>query len=78
MSIKTDQLVKEQGYLIRSLTDQVSALALRINALEQNIVEGDEVPRETVSADLVEQYQSKYGKPPHHRMKPETIREALR
>jgi len=78
MSIRTDQLVFEQGRTIRELRSQIELLAGRITELEKNLIEGSgaDVSRET--ADLILQYEAKFGRPPHHRMKPETIAQALR
>jgi hypothetical protein len=36
-----------------------------------------EAPEQDGRAELVAQYESRYGKKPHHKMKAETIREAL-
>lgn len=65
------------GYAIKELQAEVAKLRDRVAALEQNIIEGD-VSRETQPEDLIQKYMDRYGKPPHHRMKPETIKEALR
>lgn len=65
---------------VESLTEQVAILKRH---LESTAVE--EVPRgtiENISADDIlgtpaERYESKFGSPPHHRMKPETILKKL-
>ena len=76
MSIKTDVAVKEHGQNIRALQNEVLALMLRVDALEKNIIEGD-VDASVDVGDLVTRYEQKFGRPPHHRMKPETIEQAL-
>ena len=50
------------------LTDEPGA----VKVLE-TIMEG-----ESKEKCVAEQYQAKFGKPPHHKMKPETIERALR
>tara|TARA_R110000868_G_scaffold411276_1_gene702634 strand:+ start:580 stop:810 length:231 start_codon:yes stop_codon:yes gene_type:complete len=76
MSIKTDQLVKEMGFSMRDMQTTINTLTSRIEALERNIIEGEIVSHETT--ELVAAYELKFGRPPHHRMKPETIAQALR
>lgn len=71
MSIATDQAVKDLQKALRELTQ-------RVTALETSELP---VPRETVFTgigDLIERYKAKFGKPPHHLMKPETIVERLK
>lgn len=46
---------------------------MRRRYLNQQRAETPPAPQKT----LAEQYEEKFGKPPHHRMKDETIRKAL-
>lgn len=69
MSIATDHKVKELAAKIAHLEERVCAL----ESLERKIIEGDEI-----ADDLSAQYERKFGAPPHHRMKRETIERALR
>lgn len=66
MSIWADQQIKE-------LRQEVKELKVRLTLLE------NPVPRETsVFSDLKAAYQAKFGKPPHHLMKDETIAARLK
>jgi prefoldin subunit 5 len=69
MSIQLTMRVKELGGLIRELEAKVAALSARISELEST---------DETSAGLTAQYEKKFGSPPHHRMKRETIERALR
>ncbi len=48
------------------------------NCLAMQAMSSDDPSLTGLSDDPVTRYIAKYGKPPHHRMKPETIIEALR
>jgi len=67
--------------MVASLEEKVEAL---MKAAPKNPVYVQDEPNEIKASDLLEepslesQYFAKFGKPPHHRMKPETIQEALR
>lgn len=66
MSLWADQQIKE-------LRREVESLKARVSALE------NPVSRETsILGDLKAAYQAKFGKPPHHLMKNETIAERLK
>ncbi len=64
---------------------QIKSLLARVDALEKRVLEIESKPefpdpvntRTFDLAKLTEEYATKFGKPPHHRMKPETIMEAL-
>lgn len=70
------------------LNIKVEALQKQVDALLTAVkVERENVPHETVQItaddlledeDIVEQYKAKFGSAPHHKMKPETIRERLK
>lgn len=67
-----------------ALKVQLETLQKQVNALMQGQrVEVPQVAQESEESilddsDLIAEYTAKFGKPPHHRMKPETIREALK
>ena len=83
LTLKVAATEKENALLkssVETLQKQVESLmaALRVEK---------PVPHETAEItaddlidddDIVEQYKAKFGKAPHHKMKPETIREALK
>lgn len=70
------------------LKGQVDVLQKQVEALMKAIKTDEPVPHETSTEitaddlidddDIVAQYEARYGKKPHHKMKPETIREALK
>lgn len=89
---KMAELESENSLLkanLESAMESVRAMSARMEALEgmvnrpvvtrpTEISTTDIIPEdESVSAELVEQYKAKFGKPPHHRMKPDTIRREL-
>ena len=74
MSIATDMKVKDLFHKTERVLSELAAIRLRLDALEKNIIEGDGPDYEELSA----RYEAKFGKPPHHRMLPETLERALR
>ena len=82
LTLKVAATEKENAILkasVETLQKQVAAL---MTALKQEPVshETSEVTAADIleEDDIVEQYKAKYGKAPHHKMKPESIREALK
>lgn len=82
LTLKVAATEKENAILkasVETLQKQVQAL---MAALKQEPVshETTEVTAEDILGedDIVEQYKAKFGKAPHHKMKPESIREALK
>jgi hypothetical protein len=45
---------------------------------DEPVVPREQLPVTTAASDLAAQYEAKFGKPPHHRMKLETIEAALK
>lgn len=75
---------------LSSATETIQSLSARLEALEgmvknpgvvtrrQEIEPSEIIPEEeSISAEMIEAYKAKFGKPPHHRMKPETVRREL-
>lgn len=67
---------------VATLTQQVAALTTALQATQavqahQPAPAALEITANELLEDPVEAYTKKFGKPPHHRMKPETIRAAL-
>ena len=82
LTLKVAATEKENAILkasVETLQKQVQAL---MAALKQEPVshETTEVTAADIleEDDIVEQYKAKFGKAPHHKMKPESIREALK
>ena len=82
LTLKVAATEKENAILkasVEALQKQVQAL---MAALKQEPVshETTEVTAADIldEDDIVEQYKAKFGKAPHHKMKPESIREALK
>ena len=71
MSIATDHKVRELVIQVDELKKRVAAL----ESLEKAIIEGNEP--DALTEELALRYKEKFGNPPHHRMKPETILRAL-
>ncbi len=75
MSIASEVAVKRLNQVVADLEKRL----LAVEQAQKVIIEGDDVPRET-SPDFEElslRYEQKFGTPPHHRMKAETIQRAL-
>jgi hypothetical protein len=71
MSLWADAKIKE-------LLAEVATLKERVSELETVRFDPEEEEPPLAAADLRAAYENKFGKPPHHRMKPETIQEALK
>ena len=83
-SLKTENVnLKTQ---VETLIKQVEKLQARLEAQPDNVVSIAKEPVGEITVSdilddhdsLVNQYTEKYGKPPHHKMKDETIREKLK
>jgi len=59
---------------------RIKELLARVDALEKRLDEPEEEDNRTSMylEELIHDYTKKFGKPPHHRMKLETIEEALK
>lgn len=66
---------------VSTLKDQVAALTKALQVVKPEAVRAELAEPAITASDIIEDdvalYTAKFGKPPHHRMKPETIRAAL-
>ncbi len=72
MSIADEQAIKRLNVVVEDLTKRVS----KLEAAQSVIIEGAD-GTDPLLEELALRYEKKFGQPPHHRMKPETIIRAL-
>ena len=83
LTLKVAATEKENAILkssVETLQKQVESLMAALRVEKPVSHETAEITADDLidDDDIVEQYKAKFGKAPHHKMKPETIREALK
>ena len=74
MQLQLERLLAQQHFQDAA----IEMKPMEIQPLITAIAAADILPATGTAMTIQEQYAKKFGKPPHHRMKPETIEEALR
>ena len=85
IALQNAALEKENEQLkitVSSLEEKLEKLVQKVDSMDrhEDVVTYEELnltPEDVAEYSLSAQYEQKFGKPPHHRMKPETIRQKL-